>query len=180
MQTGKLFKADQIAKMLGISRRKVNKYMEILLSHGVIEAIGPWTQNEARETVRHVKLYYTDLAYPAMLLGALHAEGILREGMIENFLYLELKRKLSSTHSLHFYRKKSGAELPFIAESYETGKLTVFDLSMRPSEALSQALQTFDKDYHDRVERYMIFNERISSRKDLNGVACFILPHIAI
>jgi predicted AAA+ superfamily ATPase len=45
MNVGNLFKADQIAKLLGISRRKVNKYTELLLKHNIIEAIGPWVQD---------------------------------------------------------------------------------------------------------------------------------------
>jgi predicted AAA+ superfamily ATPase len=39
MNIGNLFKADQIAKLLGISRRKVNKYTEILIETGIIKAV---------------------------------------------------------------------------------------------------------------------------------------------
>jgi len=39
METGICFKADKLAKLLGITRRKVNKYIEILLQHKIITAI---------------------------------------------------------------------------------------------------------------------------------------------
>jgi predicted AAA+ superfamily ATPase len=39
MNTGNLFKSDGLAKVLGISRRKVNKYTEILMTHGIIVAL---------------------------------------------------------------------------------------------------------------------------------------------
>ena len=42
MNTGNLFKADGIAKLLGISRRKVHKYTELLMRHAIIRPIGPW------------------------------------------------------------------------------------------------------------------------------------------
>jgi predicted AAA+ superfamily ATPase len=45
MNVGNLFKADQIAKLLGISRRKVNKYTELILNHRIVEAIAPWVQD---------------------------------------------------------------------------------------------------------------------------------------
>lgn len=61
MNIGNLFKADQIAKLLGISRRKVNKYTEIALKYDIVKAIGPWVQDAAVETSRHVKLYFSDL-----------------------------------------------------------------------------------------------------------------------
>lgn len=100
--------------------------------------------------------------------------------MIENFILLELRRKLGKTHEISFYRKKSGAEIAFILEENTSRKLTVIDVNQRSTDAISQALQTFDKDYHDRVECYMLMNELKSGRKDINGAPLIILPHIAI
>lgn len=68
MNIGNLFKADQIAKLLNISRRKVNKYTELLIKHDIVKAIGPWVQDTGTETSRHVKLYFSDLGYLAALL----------------------------------------------------------------------------------------------------------------
>ena len=42
MNTGNLFKADQLAKLLGISRRKIHKYTELLMEHTIIKPLGPW------------------------------------------------------------------------------------------------------------------------------------------
>lgn len=39
MGVGDLFKADRIAKTMNISRRKVHKYTELLMKHGIIQAI---------------------------------------------------------------------------------------------------------------------------------------------
>ena len=100
--------------------------------------------------------------------------------MIENFIFLELKRKLGKTHNFSFYRKKSGAELSFILEEKVTGKLTVIDVNPRSTDAISQALQTFDKDYHSQVERYMLINESKAGKKDIQSIPLTIIPHIAL
>lgn len=68
MNIGNLFKADQIAKLLNISRRKVNKYTELLIKYNIVKAIGPWVQDTNTETSRHVKLYFSDLGYLSALL----------------------------------------------------------------------------------------------------------------
>jgi len=68
MNTGSLFKADQLAKLMGISRRKIHKYTELLLENNIIMPIGPWLQNHVTETSRHVKVYFADLSFPAALL----------------------------------------------------------------------------------------------------------------
>jgi Domain of unknown function (DUF4143) len=180
MNIGNLFKADQIAKLLGISRRKVNKYTEILLSHSIIEAIGPWVQNSEVETSRHVKLYFNDLSYLKGILWDMHAEGTLRQGATENMIFLELKRKLDDTHTLYFYRKKSGAEISFIAENNENTLVTPMIVTTRGTEIIPQVFRVFDSEYHDRVERYMLFNDIKSGTSSIDEKQVMILPHIAI
>ena len=154
METGNCFKADKLAKLLGITRRKVNKYMEILLRKGVIRGIWPWVQDTISETSRHVKIYFTDLSILASLLGDLHAQWAMKLWAIENFTYLELERKLQNTHDIFYYRKKSGSEITFILEDRSTQKITPIEVNTRDSLAISQALKSFDSEYHDRVERY--------------------------
>ena len=104
----------------------------------------------------------------------------MKQGAIENFIYLELIRKLSSTHTISYYRKKSGSEINFILEDKKTGKVTPIEVITRDTLAITQSLKSFDEDYHDRVERYMIMNESLSAKKDLSGIPVFILPHVAI
>ncbi len=180
MNIGNLFKADQIAKLLGISRRKVNKYTEILIKYRIVEALGPWAQNLQTDTSRHVKLYFTELGFLKALLGNIHNEWTLKQGTIENLIFLELKRKLSETHTLYFYRKKSGAQITFMAEDNTTGMLTPIEVTTRSTATISQVFKVFDIEYNDRVERYMLFNDSKIEMTILNEKQFMILPHVAI
>ncbi len=180
MSVGTLFKADQLAKLLDISRRKVNKYTEILIELGIIRAVGPWWPNTVTETSRHVKIYFTDLSFLKMILGDNYNQGTLKLWAIENFIFLELERKLDETHKISYYRKKSWAEITFILENIETDTVTPVEVTLRWSETISQVFRTFDDDYHDKVERYMLINASIWWKKDINGIPLIILPHVAI
>ncbi len=180
MNIGNLFKADQIAKLLNISRRKVNKYTELLIQHDIIKAIGPWVQDTHTETSRHVKLYFSDLGYIAALLWEIHGEGTLRQWATENLIFLELQRKLADTHTLYFYRKKSGAEIAFIAENDENTLITPIEVTTRSTDISPQVFRVFDEEYHDRIERYMIFNDTKWSISSLGDTQIMILPHIGI
>ncbi len=180
METGNAFKADKLAKLLGITRRKVNKYMELLLKHGIVKAVGPWVQDTDTETSRHVKIYFADLTFYRSLLSDMYYQGAMKLWALENFIYLELERKLRETHDIFYYRKKSGSEVTFILEERSTKKITPIEVVPRDIDFLSQALKSFDSDYHDRVERYMIMNESKAEKKDLNGKMVLILPHATI
>lgn len=104
----------------------------------------------------------------------------MKIGALENFIFLELERKLASTHTLYYYRKKSGSEITFILEDNVTKKITPIEVISRDIDFISQALRSFDHDYHERVERYMIMNDSRASKKELSGIPVFILPHATI
>lgn len=177
---GDLFKEDRIAKMMNISRRKVRKYTEILMKHGIIRAVWPFWDFPATELFRHVKIYFSDLSYLAMALGIGYYHGTSRQWVLENFIFLELDRKLDTTHEIRFYRKKSGAEVSFILIDKETTHITPIDVTLRPTYILPQALQGFIDTYSSRIERAMLMNEGIAWQKEYHGIPILILPHAAI
>lgn len=180
MGTGDLFKEERIAKLMNISRRKVRKYTEIILRHNLVHAIGPYVTNTDTELSRHVKLYWNDLSTMSAVLGVMYYQGITKQGVIENFILLELERKLSSTHDIRFYRKKSGAEIQFLLENKTTRKLTPIEVRIGNNTAISQAMKSFDESYNQFIENYMIFNESAAKQKVLNEKNVIILPHVAI
>lgn len=180
MGTGDLFKEERIAKLMNISRRKVRKYTEIILEYHLVHAIGPYVTNTDTELSRHVKLYFDDLSYMNAALGVTYYQGITKQWVLENFILLELERKLAKTHDIRFYRKKSGAEMQFVLIDKTTSKLTPIEVRTGSNTAISQAMKSFDEAYNTNIEHYMILTESEAGQKDLNGKNVIILPHIAI
>jgi hypothetical protein len=180
MNVGDIFKEERIAKNMNISRRKVRKYTEIILKHNLIRAIGPWVENHTTELSRHVKVYFSDLSYFYAALGVGYYIGSSKQGVIENFILIELDRKLATTHEIRFYRKKSGAEVSFILVERETNKLTPIEVTTRSTDIIPQALRTFYEAYGDRIDHAMIMNDSIAWQKDIHGTPVIILPHVAI
>ena len=175
-----LFKEERIAKLMGISRRKVRKYTEILIKYGLVSAIGPLVENAETELSRHVKLYFRDLAYFCAALGVAYYHGASKQWVIENFLFLELERKLSQTHEIRFYRKKSGSEISFILIEKGTGKLTPISVTTKNNPAIPPTQKIFDEAYGNKVDRYMILCDETIEQKTLWDKPLTILPHIAI
>ncbi len=180
MNVGDIFKEERIAKNMNISRRKVRKYTEIVLKYNLVRAIGPWVENTTTELSRHVKVYFSDLSYFHAALGVGYYHGENKQWVIENFILIELDRKLSGTHDIRFYRKKSGAEVSFILVEKETNKLTPIEVTTRPTDIIPQALKTFYETYGERIDHAMIMNDSMVGQKEINGTPVIILPHIAI
>ncbi len=109
MNVWELFKEERVAKIIGISRRKVRKYASILAKHHMVSAVGPFYEDSNVEVTRHIKLYFRDLSYMQSALGDGYYHGEMKQWVLENFILLELERKLKKSHTTYFYRKKSGA-----------------------------------------------------------------------
>lgn len=180
MNTWSLFKADQFAKNIWISRRKIHKYTELLMKYNHIQAIGPWSENTITETTRHVKVYFSDLAFLHAILWDFHFQWSMKQWAVENFIFLELREKLGNTHDVYFYRKKSGAEISFLLIEKNTKLLTPIEVNVRETEAISQAIRSFDENYHNRVDYYMLLNESRYSKKNLGEKSFITIPHFAI
>jgi predicted AAA+ superfamily ATPase len=180
MNVGDIFKEDRIAKMMSISRRKVRKYTEILLKYDLIRAVGPWVENTTTELSRHVKIYFSDLAYFHAALGVGYYHGDSKQGVIENFILLELDRKLASTHDIRFYRKKSGAEVSFLLIEHSTKKITPIEISTRSTDIIPQSLSIFIETYRDRIDHAMLMNDSIAKQKTSGATPVIVFPHIAI
>ncbi len=180
MTIGNLYKEDQIAQLMNISRRKVKKYTDILIKHRMITAIAPFVEDTRLELSRHVKLYFTDLSSYKSALGVLYGVGTSRSGIIENFIYLELARKLSTSHEIRFWKKKSGTELQFVLVNRATQLFTPIEVSLRSSSHISQAMKSFYESYGERVEYGMLLNESEAEALTYNNKSFLILPHFAI
>jgi predicted AAA+ superfamily ATPase len=180
MTVWELFKEEKLAKLIGISRRKVRKYTEILAKHHMIHAVGWYHKDTNIELSRHVKIYFTDLSYMDSALGVGYFHGSMKQWVIENFILLELDRKLKNSHTIYFYRKKSGAEIHFVLEEKSTEKLTPIEIYLRNSSAISQAMKTFNESYNESVDHYMILNESEAVEKELGWKPIIVLPHVAI
>jgi hypothetical protein len=180
MWVGDLFKADRIAKTMNISRRKVHKYTELLMKYDIIRAIWPFWDHPETELFRHVKIYFSDLSYLAIALWVGYYHGPTKQWVLENFIFLELDRKLDDSHEIRFYRKKSGAEVSFVLVDKNSGLLTPIDITLRPTDIIPLSLKLFEETYHEKIERVMFMNEEKAWQKELNGKSLIRLPHIAI
>ncbi len=179
-QTGELLKIDRLSQITDIPRRTIERFLEILENEWVIFIVFPFVKNKEKETSVHKKFYFSDLGYLRTLLGPYAFQGADRQHIYENFVFLELYRNLVPAHTIYFYRKKSQAEITFILENNTTQQLTPIDVIERSTEAIPQAFTSFDSDYWNSVNRYVVFNINKLTDKELGTKKVYILPHIAV
>lgn len=180
MNVGSLFKEDHIAKNMNISRRKVAKYLDILLKYQIITAIESFCHNPEKELSRHKKYYFSDLSYYKGAMGQAYGMGNSKTALMENFIFLELSRKITDTHHLFFWKKKSGTELAFVLENKETQMLSPIEVDFSVPKNISQTMKSFYESYGDSVEYGMFLNENQVSAGQFQEKSFLTLPFYTV
>lgn len=180
LETGSLLKWDTLAKLVGIPRRKIAEFLDVLSESNIIERISPFVQDTGMETSIHDRFYWSELSTLRVLLGDMYMQGSLREKIIENVLYLELKAMLTDDHLLWFYRKKSQANIPFLLERISNRELIPITYSERTSCTIPQVFQSFHRNYGNMVKRYVIFTHAVIGSLMLEKTEVSFLPSALI
>lgn len=180
LENGQLFKEDQFAKNLNTSRRKIKKFTEILEKHGIIRSIEPFATNPEKELTRHKKYYFGDLAFYRASMGENYGVGTAKEKMIENFVFLELERKLDETHELLFWQKKSGTNIAFILKNKSTNGLTPIEIHLGNKQNPTLTMKSFYESYSHDIEHAMMLTENTTKSSNLNDKSFLILPFYTI
>lgn len=105
-RTGSLIDATKIGGMLGIERRKLIGYLDLLEKTYFIHAVTPFTRNVDREISQRRKLYLADTG----ILN--HLAQVSSGQLFENQVCLQLM-KLGETQ---FFQRKTGFEIDFIQQ----------------------------------------------------------------
>ena len=115
-QVGQLVNTQELSSTLNVERKTVEKYLEILEKTFVIERISPFFRNVRKELTKMPKVYFLDAGLRNFALKDLKAfeERHDRGGLLENFLFSELRKQTDAT--FHFWRTKEKAEVDFVLE----------------------------------------------------------------
>lgn len=115
-QIGNLLNINELSNTAGISRRDIEKYLDLLEFTFILDKISPFRKNVRTQVTKMPKIYFFDLGVRNAILGNfLDAESRQDIGsLFENFVFLELKNK--EKNKIFFYRTVAKTEIDFIIE----------------------------------------------------------------
>lgn len=165
-QIGNLLNVNELGDTVGIPRREVKKYLDLLEFTFVLDKILPFKKNIRTQITKMPKIYFFDLGIRNAILGNfLEMESRSDAGhLFENFVFLELKNQRKN--KIFFYRAKSKSEIDFVIE--EESKIILLESKYkklsRPIN--SRVLENFMKQKGD-VEKAKIINLSFNYRDEL-------------
>ena len=105
-RSGNLLEISNITGIMGMDKRKVAAYIEVLEKTYFIHLVAPFSRNVDKELSYRKKIYLADT-------GILQQLAQVSSGQVfENAIYLQWQK----SHTVNFYQKRSGQEVDFILD----------------------------------------------------------------
>jgi predicted AAA+ superfamily ATPase len=120
MQSGELLNIHSLSKSLGLSRSKIEEYLNILEHTFICKRIYPFYKNYGKEISKTPKLFFLDLGLRNFILNNFNDLSLRTDkgSLFENFYYTEILTKdFYSMNKINFWRTTNKTEIDFIVQN---------------------------------------------------------------
>lgn len=158
-QIGSEVSYNELAQLLGIDKKTVSNYVDLLCQAYVIFKLPSFSKNLRNEIKTNQKIYFYDTGVRNMIIGDLNPLEVRQDkgNLWENFLIAERLKQNAYTSSLakaYFWRTVKQQEIDYVEE--EAGTVTGFEIKWNPKSKF-KIPKTFGETYNTEVK--VITNE---------------------
>jgi uncharacterized protein len=120
-QIGSMVNVNELSTTSGLSYKKCAEYLSLLEQMFIIKFLDPFLTNKRKVISKMQKVYFTDIGLRNLIYGSFNQMNIRTDGgnILENFVYLQLMRKLGKVGSINYYRTHDGVEVDFLINNYK-------------------------------------------------------------
>ncbi len=163
IQNGQLIEATEIAKVSGLSRPTVVKYLEVLEITNALTILKPFSGNPLKEIVAQPKIYGFDTGFVCFAKRDTQLGASEKGHLLEN-LVLEIMQARPLSQQVYFWRDKLGHEIDFVIQ---TGKrdLLAIECKSQKRHFSSKNLSIFRKNYPHGKNIVVTLDELESTEK---------------
>ena len=158
-QIGSEVSYNELAQLLGIDKKTVSNYIDLLCQAYVVFKLPSFSRNLRNEIKTNQKIYFYDTGVRNMVIGDLNALEIRQDkgNLWENFLIAERLKSYAYMSSLakgYFWRTVQQQEIDYIEEM--AGIVAGFEIKWNPKRKV-KIPKTFEATYNTKVK--VISNE---------------------
>jgi len=158
-QIGSEVSYNELAQLLGIDKKTVSNYIDLLCQAYVVFKLPSFSKNLHNEIKTNQKIYFYDTGVRNMIIGDLNPLEMRQDkgNLWENFLIAERLKYNAYNGSLSkgcFWRTVQQQEIDYVEE--EAGTITGFEIKWNPKSKV-KIPKTFVKTYNTKVN--VITNE---------------------
>ena len=117
-QIGSLISYRELSSSSGLNYKELLRHLEILKQTYIIDLIRPYFTNKRTEITKNPKVYFIDTGFKNLVLSDFRKLDQRKDigNLVENYVFMALKRKSNGFQNINFWRTKSKAEVDFIIQ----------------------------------------------------------------
>ena len=121
-QIGNMINIHELANTTGLAYRKCEDYIFLLEQMFIIKLVQPFFTNKRKVISKMKKVYFTDIGLRNIIFANfMKPDNRTDAGAIfENFVFLELMRKIPSYAKIYYYRTQDGSEVDFLIDDLKS------------------------------------------------------------
>lgn len=153
-QIGSEVSYNELAQLLGIDKKTVSSYIDLLCQAYVVFKLPSFSKNLRNEIRTNQKIYFYDTGVRNMVIGDLNPMEIRQDkgNLWENFLIAERMKFLEYSGSLakpYFWRTVQQQEIDYVED--EAGKINGYEIKWNPNTKV-KIPKTFTETYNTEVK----------------------------
>ncbi len=150
LQIGNQVSYNELAVLLGIDSKTVEKYISVLEKSYIVFRLGSLSRNLRNELKTSRKIYFWDLGIRNAVIGNFSALENRQDcgALWENFVIserLKANEYESAFAQSYFWRTKDQSEIDYVEE--RDGKMAAFEFKWNPSKSGAKCPESFAKAY---------------------------------
>lgn len=153
-QIGNEVSYNELAQLLGIDKKTVSNYIDLLCQAYVVFKLPSFSKNLRNEIKTNQKIYFYDTGVRNMIIGDLNPMDIRQDkgNLWENFLIAERLKHSAYNGSLakaYFWRTVQQQEIDYVEE--EAGEIRGFEIKWNPHRKI-KIPKIFTETYNNQVK----------------------------
>ena len=178
-QIGNLVNINDLSNTCGLSYKKTEEYLFLLEQMYIIKLVDPFYTNKRKVITKMRKVYFNDLGMCNLINNTFSdfTRSINRGSLLENYVFLELKRLLQQTGKLFYYRTLDGTEIDFIIDHFKglisvevKNKALKKEISLRNLDSFNNLFKVLNS--------YLVNSELNIVGEKYNFIQAYLIPKI--
>jgi len=175
LQVGNLLNVSELSNTLGLSRDKVEFYLEVLRETFVNSLLKPYHTNIRKEVSKTPKTFFYDNGVRNQMLKQFAPLELRTDNgaLLENAIFLELIKNLPVSQDIRYWRTKNKTEVDFVLRKDE--ELYPVEVKLKVTKEIPIGLKNFAENYNAKVAFIVNDSEWFSTK--VAGTTYYFIPH---
>jgi len=175
-EVGRTYNRETISRVLGVSRKSLEKFEDILLTTFVVLRLTPFYTNVRKELSKMPRFYFVDTGLRNFLVGESRSNAV-KGFLMENAVVAEVL-KVMHEWTLHWWKSKGGAEVDLVLRKGNTLVPIEIKGALRKKSKVTRSFASFVDRYHPQIALFITLSEyRMEKRGD---TSIYFLPPYAL